>query len=189
MSVQPETYISVDVETSGPYPGRYSLLSIGACLVVDTSRTFYAELRPTSREATTEALAIGGFSLEELERTGLAPEQAMMRFAAWIEEVAPPGTRPVFVAFNAPFDWSFINHYFHELLGYNPFGHSGLDIKAYYMGLTGVAWSHTGIAHVTARLGGSPELSHNALDDAVDQGTLFKTMLEKRGVVPQVNSD
>jgi uncharacterized OsmC-like protein len=28
-----KTYISVDVETSGPTPGDYSLLSIGACLV------------------------------------------------------------------------------------------------------------------------------------------------------------
>jgi uncharacterized OsmC-like protein len=29
-----ETYISVDVETSDPTPGDYSLLSIGACLWV-----------------------------------------------------------------------------------------------------------------------------------------------------------
>jgi hypothetical protein len=36
-----EAYVSVDVETAGPYPGQYSMLSIGACLVADRQRTFY----------------------------------------------------------------------------------------------------------------------------------------------------
>ncbi len=34
--IQREAYISVDVETSGPNPGDYDLLSIGACRVDDT---------------------------------------------------------------------------------------------------------------------------------------------------------
>ena len=40
----------------------------------------------------------------------------------------------VFVGFNAPFDWSFVNYYFHRFLGHNPFGFTAVDIKAYYMG-------------------------------------------------------
>jgi ribonuclease T len=178
MTPKTEVFVSVDVETAGPYPGRYSMLSIGACLVSDPSVTFYLELQPLSQDSTPEAMEIGGFSLAVLEKTGMAPEHAMLRFAAWIEEVVPPPARPVFVAFNAPFDWSFVNDYFHRFLGYNPFGHSGVDIKAYYMGMTGVAWSETSIRHVTAVLGGSPELSHNALNDAVDQSTLFRVMLD-----------
>lgn len=180
MTPQAEIYISVDVETAGPYPARYSMLSIGACLVNDPSVTFYAELQPLSSEFLPEAMEIGGLSLEVLKRTGMGAEQAMLHFAGWIEQVVPPGARPVFVAFNAPFDWSFINHYFHEFLGYNPFGHNGVDIKAFYMGMTGVPWAETSLPFVTARLGGSPALSHNALDDAVDQGTLFNVMLESR---------
>ena len=39
-----EAYISVDVETAGPNPGQYSLLSIGACLVFVPAKTFYVEL-------------------------------------------------------------------------------------------------------------------------------------------------
>jgi uncharacterized OsmC-like protein len=31
-------YVSVDVETSGPNPAGYSLMSIGACLVADLDR-------------------------------------------------------------------------------------------------------------------------------------------------------
>jgi ribonuclease T len=30
-----EIFISVDIESSGPIPGEYSLLSIGACLLSD----------------------------------------------------------------------------------------------------------------------------------------------------------
>lgn len=36
-----EVFISVDVETSGPILGEYSLLSIGACLVGGRDKTFY----------------------------------------------------------------------------------------------------------------------------------------------------
>src|SRR5438552_192307 len=35
-----EVYISVDIEASGPIPGEYSLLSLGACVVCKMSETF-----------------------------------------------------------------------------------------------------------------------------------------------------
>ena len=34
-------YISVDIETAGPNPSQYAMLSIGACLVCEPQRTFY----------------------------------------------------------------------------------------------------------------------------------------------------
>ena len=40
-----ETSISVGVETSSPTPGDFSLLSIGACPVMDLECTFYIELQ------------------------------------------------------------------------------------------------------------------------------------------------
>ena len=33
--IQKEAYISIDVETSGPNPSEYDMLSIGACLAED----------------------------------------------------------------------------------------------------------------------------------------------------------
>jgi hypothetical protein len=51
--------------------------------------------------------------------------------------------RPVFVGFNAAFDWSFVNYYFQRYLGENPFGFAALDIKSLYMGATGCAWEET----------------------------------------------
>ena len=44
----------------------------------------------------------------------------MQGFADWVAEITPPDHRPVFTAFNAPFDWMVVNEYFHRYLGYNP---------------------------------------------------------------------
>ncbi|HEY71439.1 MAG TPA: 3'-5' exonuclease [Anaerolineae bacterium] len=172
-----ECYISVDVETAGPDPHNYALLSIGACLVADPEKGFYVELRPTTMNATQEALAISGFSLETLAETGLSPNEAMRRFENWLQETACPGRQPVFVAFNAVFDWMFVNTYFHRYLSRNPFGHAGLDMKAFFMGLTGDHWSETAMHLVADRFGCEIELVHNALRDAQDQARLFQAML------------
>ena len=47
-----EAFVSVDVETAGPNPAQYALLSLGACLVSDPERGFYVELKPSSLNAT-----------------------------------------------------------------------------------------------------------------------------------------
>ena len=44
-----EKYVSVDIEASGPIPGEYSMLAIGACLVDDDAATFSATLKPLTR--------------------------------------------------------------------------------------------------------------------------------------------
>ena len=46
MNERSETFVSVDIEASGPSPSIGSLLSIGACLVDDPSVDFYVELKP-----------------------------------------------------------------------------------------------------------------------------------------------
>lgn len=175
-----EVYIVVDVETSGPNPGDYALLSIGACTVGEPRQTFYVELQPDKAAFTPEAMAISGLSLEQLSAEGLPPEEAMQAFAGWVAQVVPEGATPVFVAFNAPFDWMFVNDYFHHHLGHNPFGHSALDIKAYYMGLEGVTWQETSYRYVSQRYCGKPELTHYPLDDALDGAEILQAMLGLR---------
>ncbi|KAF0112269.1 MAG: Exonuclease [Chloroflexi bacterium] len=174
-----ETYISVDVETAGPIPGQFALLSIGACLVEESSVAFYIELQPDRQEVSAEALAISGLSMETLGKTGIPPAEAMQAFAEWIKEVTPEGQRAVFVALNAPFDWMFVNDYFHRYLGYNPFGHSALDIKAYFMGQTGVDWGQTSMKHMSSHFLEERRLTHNALADAQDQAEIFKMILNQ----------
>ena len=174
-----EIFISVDIETAGPYVGRYSLLTIGACLVNAPDEAFYVELKPTRPEATPEALAITGLSMDELAANGVEPAEAMLRFEEWALGHVSGGQRLVFVAFNASFDWMFVNEYFHRYLGRNPFGHSALDMKALYMGLSGASWSQTSMRYAAARFLDGRLLTHNALNDAQDQAELFRRMVEE----------
>ena len=174
-----ETYICVDVETAGPIPGQYAMLSIGACLVDDPETNFYLELQPDRTASLPEAMAISGLSLEALKETGSEPGAAMWAFAAWIKRVVPAGNKGIFVALNAPFDWMFINDYFYRYLGHNPFGHSALDIKALYMGYTGVSWGETSMKHISAHLLEEKHLLHNALRDAQDQAEIFREIMKR----------
>ena len=184
-----ETYISVDVETAGPIPALYALLSIGACLVGQPDEAFYIELQPDRTEFLAQALAVSGLDPAVLQEKGIAPADAMRAFQDWVKDVTPAGTKPVFVGFNAPFDWMFIADYFHRYLGSNPFGHSALDIKAYYMGQTGVSWLETSMKHISARLLEERTLEHNALRDARDQAEIFNLILNRDpGIVNQENN-
>lgn len=172
-----ECYISVDIETSGPVPGIYSMLSLGACLVGAPERTFYAELRPVTDRALPEALHVSGFTLDQLAHTGHDPQEVMEAFRGWVQEVAADAT-PVFVGFNASFDWSFVNWYFHAFLGENPFGIGALDMKAYYMGLSGRHWRETTSSQLPQQFQPTHHPTHNALDDAIAQAQIFKKLLE-----------
>lgn len=121
--------------------------------------------------------------MEVLKTTGVKPVEAMQAFASWVKKVTPEDQRAVFVALNAPFDWMFINDYFHRYLGSNPFGHSALDIKAYFMGQTGVDWGETSLKHMSSHFLEERHLTHNALADAQDQAEIFKMILKQS---PQV---
>lgn len=173
-----ERYVSVDVETAGPIPGEYSLLSIGACVVGEPETAFSCQLKPISQKVVPEALEVTGLSLEELKRSGLEPAQAMEAFNRWVGEVSA-GAVPVFVGLNAPFDWSFINYYFHRFLGSNPFGFSALDLKSLYMGATGCSWEDTKSSRMARELRPTQRGDHDALNDARAQAELFDLIMQR----------
>jgi len=179
MSRRTEFYISVDVETSGPIPAEFSLLSLGACVVGNTSKTFYAEIKPLNDNFIKQALEVSGLSIEELKTKGEKPTEAMGRFEKWIKEVSGEN-RLVFVAFNATFDWSFTHWYFMKFLGRDPFGISGLDIKAYYMGMKKAEWGETAKKQVRVQFPSKQKHTHNALDDAIEQAEIFEGMLNSK---------
>ncbi|MCW6034467.1 3'-5' exonuclease [Pantoea sp. JK] len=180
MSKLNEVFISVDVETSGPVPGKYSLLSIGACRTDGLGPTFSCEIKPTSEYYVPEALEVTGLSLEALELKGLTPYEAMDSFKSWIASVTGPSESPVFVGLNASFDWSFINYYFHIYLGENPFGFTALDIKSLYMGSYATSWADTRSSRIAKKLKVEATGNHDALKDAEYQAILFRAIMDSK---------
>ncbi len=179
-SIQEEipAYISVDVETAGPTPGEFALLSIGACTVQEPRKTFYIELRPDKDRFDPQAMSIHQLDPAILARDASPPRDALLAFEQWLVETVPAPLKPIFVAFNAPFDWMFVADYFQRYLGRNPFGHSALDIKALYMGVSGSSWAGTSGEVLHALYLDNQSLSHNALQDAIDQAVIFMRILE-----------
>jgi len=178
----PEVLVSVDIETSGQSPSVGSMLSIGACLVDDPDVQLYLELRPLpDRPWSDDAEKIHELDRARLEKEGLTPESAMQRFAAWLADACGADSRPIFVGFNAPFDWMFVADYFWRYLGRNPFGVSALDLKSYYMGREGItSWSETRRVFIDRQLQMEPDHSHHALDDARGQAAIARALLGRR---------
>ena len=177
-----EVLVSVDVEASGPSPSAGSLIAIGACLVDQPQVGFYRELQPVDGMPwNASAERVHQLREAELRRDGIPPAEAMREFANWIDDVST-GARPVFVGFNAPFDWMFVADYFHRFLGANPFGISALDLKALYMGRYAVErWSDTTKGAIARRITLDGAHTHQALDDARVQADLARQLLARDG--------
>lgn len=173
MTKDRDILVSVDVETSGPIPGEYSLLTIGAC-AIDGDDVFSCELKPLNGNAESKAMEVIGLSLDSLEQTGLPPLQAMSSFSNWLDGLRVEAGSLVFVGLNAPFDWSFVNYYFHRFMRRNPFGYTALDIKAYYMGVTGCRWTEATSSTMSKTLRPHTAPDHDALHDALFQAELYR---------------
>lgn len=173
-----EIYISVDIEAAGPFPPKFSMLSLGACEVDNPENTFYIEFKPINKSFIKEAVAISGFIIDDLTHSGTDPDKAMKLFKRWVIKTAANKV-PVFVGFNAPFDWQFVNWYFIEFTNSNPFGINALDIKAYYMGMSGTNWLNTSSSKLPGWLQRKDQKKHHALGDAIAQGEIFRKLLLK----------
>jgi ribonuclease T len=174
------TFISVDIEASGPVPGEHSMLSLGACVVGETTQNFYVEIKPITHNHQPEALAVAGFNLDELAHNGVEPARAMAQFEDWLARVTPRGQQPIFVAYPLAFDWMFVAYYFHRFLHRNPFGISGVDVESFYAGMVGTPWKASSKEDMEPEFTADMPLTHNAREDAIVQAGLFARLLARR---------
>ena len=182
MSDLPELYIAVDVEADGPIPGPYSMISLGMAVAGRPDLTFYTELRPISDAFVPQALAVSGLDRDRLLREAPSAEEAMRSAANWVNGLRGVG-RPVFLAAPAVWDGMFVHWYFMRFLGKSPFGAtgSGVDLRSYWMGLTGCEWVETrkgAIKHALA-LTGLPH-THHAGEDAAELAQVFAAVLDSQ---------
>ena len=176
-----EIYVSTDVETDGPVAGRHSMLSIGSAAYSADKQllsTFSANLE-TLPEFTADPKTAAWWATQPeawaaCRRDLEHPRVAMPRYLAWLK--ALPG-RLVFVAYPAVFDFSFVYWYLTQYAGENPFGYSAIDVKTYAMAMLRKPYRACGKQSMPPEWFDPVVHTHVALDDAIEQGSLFCNML------------
>lgn len=157
----------VDIESDGPIPGDYSMISFGAVIVDENlDRTFFGKLKPISENWIPEALAVSGHTRDET-LTFDNPTEVMQDFADWIK--ANSKGRAVFISDNNGFDWMFICWYFHHFINSNPFGHSSQNLGSLYKGL--VKDTFKNFKHLR-----KTKHTHHPVDDAKGNAEALLTM-------------
>ncbi len=188
-----DVYFSADVETDGPIPGPFSILSFALVFAgtfdgqrfaapQDYRQTFYRELRPISDTFQLEALRVNGLDRDRLLLEGARPETAMTEAAQWIRGIVEH-RKPILVAYPLSFDWSWLYWYFTKFstLG-SPFNHSlCFDIKTAFAVKAGVPISEAGKSRLLPALRPRNRHTHHALDDAVEQAEIFARVFQWEG--------
>ena len=176
-----EIYVSTDVEADGPLPGPNSVLSFASAAYTADKKllgTFSANLELLPGAApdpkTAEWWLTQPDAWAACRRDLKSPEAAMSEYASWLGALQG---KPVFVAYPAGFDFMFVYWYLMRFVGQSPFGFSALDIKSYAMAVLKTEYRNATKRRMPAHWFGSQPHTHVALDDAIEQGTLFCNML------------
>lgn len=189
-----DAYFSADVETDGPIPGPFSMLSFaivyagffdGKNFVRPThyDKIFYKELKPISDDFDPEALRINGLDRTRLKVEGESPERAMTEACRWISSIAGQA-KPVLVAYPLSFDWTWLYWYFIRYSNErSPFGYSRcFDIKTAVAVKAGIPVSESGRSRLGPLLLSTRSHTHHAVDDAIEQAEIFANVFEWQGV-------
>ena len=185
---KPEIYVSTDVETDGPIPGVYSMLSMGSAAYLPNKQllgTFSANLE-TLPGAVSHPKTMAFWESEpetwQACRQDLQqPADAMQKYLEWLKSL--PGL-PVFVAYPAAFDFMFVYWYLIRFTGESPFSHSALDIKTFAMARLKKPYRESTKKNMPARWFDKLPHNHLALDDAIEQGALFCNILAENLSLP-----
>ena len=185
-----DTYFSADVETDGPIPGPYSILSFALVYAgsFDGNRfdrpeqyehIFYRELKPISESFEPEALRVNGLDRERLVTSGSSPEDAMTEACEWVQHLAGQ-TKPVLVAYPLSFDWNWLYWYFIKFSKQgSPFDYSRcFDIKTALAVKAGIPISKAGRSKLQESLRSTRVHTHHAIDDAIEQAEIFANIFE-----------
>jgi hypothetical protein len=186
-----EIYFSVDIEADGPIPGEYSMLSFGAAAFTPDGKmigTFSRNLEtlPGSSQDpnTMEWWSKQPEAWKACRKDVVPAKEGMFDFVHWVHEMCKKPShasyhpRPVFVAYPAGFDFTFMYWYMMKFTGKSPFSFSCLDIKSFAMAKLGTNFRKATKRNFPKRWFSKKKHNHVALDDAIEQGELFINILK-----------
>jgi hypothetical protein len=173
---KPIVYISVDIESSGPYPLDYDLLQIGAAAFTEDGAlisSFSVDLESVKAEFSWHPDTLRWWEKQTLfdglfrkPRTPI--QEGMLSFVTWLEKLAEKG-RLVCLCAPVSFDFAWIFTYLLKYTGKKPFQHRALDLRSFHMGKSGQSFFKSGKRSLP-KLG--PH-THDAMEDAIEQGLLL----------------
>ncbi|HVM78746.1 MAG TPA: 3'-5' exoribonuclease [Stellaceae bacterium] len=188
-----DAYFSADVETDGPIPGPFSMLSFALVYAgsfdgrrfkrpANYERRIYKELRPISKNFEEEALRVNGLDRARLCSHGEVPQRAMTDTFGWVKSNAGLGT-PILVAYPLSFDWTWLYWYFVRFSEHgSPFDYSRcFDIKTALAVKAAIPISAAGRSKLLPTLLAKHKHTHHALDDAIAQAEIFANVFEWEG--------
>jgi len=188
-----DAYFSADVETDGPIPGPFSILSFGIVYAgsfdgkeftrpANYDHAFYRELRPISENFQFEAMRVNGLNRDRLIVEGADPTVALSEAFSWIGEIAGNAS-PVLVAYPLSFDWTWLYWYFIRYCEQgSPFGYSRcFDIKTAVAVKAAIPISEAGRSKLPHSLVPRRQHTHHALEDAKEQAEIFANVFEWEG--------
>jgi hypothetical protein len=190
-----EMYFSVDVESNGPVPGLFSMLSIGITALhpetLEEIGHFYQKLKPLpdAREDPDTMKFWSGFPEMYAEATSNArdPLDVMRELDDWVRSMtsgfgSDRETRPtpLHVAYPVAFDFGHYNYYAWRFAGRSVFGFVGLDMGSLAMGHNGDLYDHqTKKKWPTTWVEPEDRVAiHHALLDARQQADIFRRQMK-----------
>ena len=177
-----EVYVATDIETDGPSPGHYSMLSIASVAFrLDKSilSTFERNLDvlPGARQSpkTMEFWRGHPEAWDACRVNPVPPAVAMADYSAWLTGLGGP---PVLVGHPVGFDYTFVHWYLHEFTGGSPLFPAALDLASYAMAVMRTPYTRSHKPYMPkAWIDADRPHTHRALDDALGHAMTFCNMV------------
>ena len=175
-----EIFFSTDIESDGPIPGIYSMLSFASAAFNEAGEmigTFSRNLElipgAIQNADTMEFWSKNSAAYAATRFDVRDPKEAMTEYVAWIKSFK--GT-PVFVAYPAGFDFMFVYWYLIAFAHESPFSFSALDMKTYAMAKLDIPYRKAIKKNFPKHWFSDTKHDHIAINDAIEQGELFMNM-------------
>lgn len=185
MKAKPILYLSLDIETDGPVPGLYSMMSFGIAGINNSGvceEVFTRNLLPlTGASKSPETSKFWKSNPEAYAATQIdrvLPIDAMLDLHSWMKKLNEK-YKLIFVAYPAVFDYMFLVYYNERftpnniLIGFS----NCIDMKSYAScKLDRPFHKTTKSSFPNSWFDSNLEHTHIALDDAREQGSLWHEM-------------